>query len=90
MQEQYALYADNFPIWAQQSNGMLQINIWSVLRELGIGANLQHYNPVIDEKVKALFNIPEYYRMKKKTLIKELLLSNKIIKGEFNKFSFKL
>ncbi len=63
MQEQYALYADNFPIWAQQSNGMLQINIWSVLRELGIGANLQHYNPVIDEKVKALFNIPEYYQL---------------------------
>ena len=63
MQEQYALYADNFPIWAQQSNGMLQINIWSVLRELGIGANLQHYNPVFDEKVKALFNIPEYYQL---------------------------
>ena len=63
MQEYYILYADNFPIWAQQSNGMLQINIWSALRELGIGANLQHYNPVIDEKVKALFNIPEYYQL---------------------------
>lgn len=63
LQEQYALYADNFPIWAQQSNGMLQINIWSALRELGVGANLQHYNPVIDEKVKAFFNIPEYYQL---------------------------
>ena len=63
MQEYYILYADNFPIWTQQSNGMLQINIWSALRELGIGANLQHYNPVIDEKVKALFNIPEYYQL---------------------------
>ena len=34
---------------------MLQINIWTALRELGVGANLQHYNPlVIDDAVRAL------------------------------------
>lgn len=58
MQEQFARYADNFPIWAQQANGMLQISIWSGLRELGVGANIQHYNPVIDDAVKKLFNVP--------------------------------
>lgn len=61
LQEQFPLYAANFPIWAQQSNGMLQINIWTGLRALGIGANIQHYNPVIDDAVKKLFNVPENY-----------------------------
>lgn len=61
MQEQFAPYAANFPIWAQQANGMLQINIWTGLREMGIGANIQHYNPVIDEAVRKLFDVPEDY-----------------------------
>lgn len=59
LQEQFSAYAANFPVWAQQANGMLQISVWSGLRELGVGANIQHYNPVIDEKVKELFDIPE-------------------------------
>lgn len=63
MQEQFSLYADNFPVWANQANGMLQISVWSVLRELDIGASLQHYNPVIDEKIKEIFSIPKEYKM---------------------------
>lgn len=61
LQEQFPLYADNFPAWAMQSSAMLQISIWSGLRELGIGASLQHYNPVIDQKVRELFHLPESY-----------------------------
>ena len=60
-QKQFPRYADNFPIWASQSSGMLQLSIWSGLRELNIGASLQHYNPVIDKAVKELFNLPEEY-----------------------------
>lgn len=63
MQEQFPLYADNFPVWASQANGMLQLSIWSALRELNIGASLQHYNPVIDEAVHNLFEIPDNYRL---------------------------
>lgn len=44
-------------------NGMLQLAVWTVLRELKVGASLQHYNPVIDDKVKDLFNIPSQYRL---------------------------
>ena len=40
---------------------MLQLAIWSSLRELGIGASLQHYNPVIDARVRELFDLPEEY-----------------------------
>lgn len=60
-QNQFPLFAANFPVWANQSSGMLQLSIWSGLRELGIGASLQHYNPVIDTKVRELFNLPESY-----------------------------
>lgn len=60
-QETFPRYADNFPGWAAQANGMLQLSIWSGLRELGIGASLQHYNPVIDGKIKELFNLPASY-----------------------------
>ena len=61
LQERYPAYAANFPIWAQQANGMLQLAVWTGLRELGVGANIQHYNPVIDEAVRTLFGLPESY-----------------------------
>jgi len=61
LQEKFPLYADNFPLWASQSSAMLQLTIWSGLRELGIGASLQHYNPIIDETVKKLLNLPASY-----------------------------
>lgn len=63
LQEKFPLYAENFPVWANQANGMLQINIWTALRELGIGANLQHYNPVIDEMVRQMFSLPESWKL---------------------------
>ncbi len=63
MQEQFALYAANFPVWANQANGMLQFTIWTALRELGVGASLQHYNPVIDDAVKALFDVPAHFKL---------------------------
>ena len=63
MQSQFAAYADNFPLWALQANGMLQLSIWSGLRELGVGASVQHYNPVIDDAVRAQFDVPEGYRL---------------------------
>ena len=62
-QEQFPRYADNFPVWAQQANGMLQISVWAGLREIGIGANIQHYNPVIDEAVKKLFDVPQSWTL---------------------------
>ena len=63
LQKQFPLYANNFPVCANQANGMLQINIWTGLRELGIGANLQHYNPVIDSLVQEMFEIPKSWKL---------------------------
>lgn len=61
LQKQFPLYADNFPMWASHASAMLQICVWSGLRDLGVGASLQHYNPVIDERVRSLFGLPENY-----------------------------
>ncbi|MDO7905692.1 nitroreductase family protein [Paenibacillus sp. JX-17] len=63
LQQDYASYADNFPIWANQSNGMLQLVVWTLLEQEGLGASLQHYNPLIDEKVKLEWSIPENWRL---------------------------
>lgn len=42
---------------------MLQFAIWTQLEAEGLGVNLQHYNPVIDEAVKKEFNIPDEWRL---------------------------
>ena len=63
MKKEYPLYADQFDSWSEQASGMLQINIWTALTEEGFGANIQHYNPVIDEKVKELFDLPKNYKL---------------------------
>ncbi len=56
--KQFTLYADNFTDWSEQGLGGAQQLIWTALRENNIGANLQHYNPLIDEKVAETFDIP--------------------------------
>ncbi|KAF7927966.1 hypothetical protein EAE99_005343 [Botrytis elliptica] len=58
MQSAFATYADKFPIWASQSDAMTQYAIWVALQAEGLGANLQHYSPLIDSKVASEWNIP--------------------------------
>lgn len=59
LQEQFALYADKFPVWSEQTSAMHQYAMWTEMSTLNVGANLQHYNPLIDEDVAAAFSIPE-------------------------------
>ena len=57
MQKKFPTYADNFPIWAAQANGMLQFAIWTELENMGLGVNIQHYNMLIEEDIKKIFNL---------------------------------
>lgn len=59
MQDQFPEYKHNFPTWTMQANGMLQFAIWTALEDLGLGVNLQHYNPIIDEDIKKIFKLPD-------------------------------
>ncbi|WP_028776321.1 nitroreductase family protein [Shimazuella kribbensis] len=63
LQEQFALYAENFPIWSNQTSGMLQYVVWTALELEGLGASLQHYNPLIDEEVRTAWNLPKEWKL---------------------------
>ncbi|PVZ83459.1 nitroreductase family protein [Serratia sp. S1B] len=64
LQEQFAAYADNFPIWSEHSTAIAQFAVWMALSEQGLGASLQHYNPIVDEQVAAKFNIPANWKLR--------------------------
>lgn len=63
LMEKFPAYRENFPVWSQQSSGMLQFTIWTALEAEGWGASLQHYNPVIDDEVKASWNIDPNWKL---------------------------
>lgn len=63
MQAQFATYADKFPLWATQSDAMLQYALWVALDQENVGASLQHYNPLVDEKVATTWNIPKEWKL---------------------------
>lgn len=64
LQEQFALYADNFPVWAEQSNGMAQFAVWTALADADIGASLQHYNPLVDQGVREAWGVPAHWTLR--------------------------
>lgn len=72
-QKNVPLYADKFPQWSEHTSAMHQFVIWTALEAEGLGANLQHYNPVIDEKVAARFDVPKEW-----TLIAQLVFGGKV------------
>lgn len=63
LQQQFPTYKENFPVWSQHSNGMLQYVIWTALTVEGLGASLQHYNEVIEEKVIENWDIPKGWKL---------------------------
>ena len=64
LQEQFALYADNFPVWSEHSSAIAQFAVWTALSEQNIGASLQHYNPIVDEEVASTFDIPANWKLR--------------------------
>lgn len=64
LQAQFPAYADNFPVWADHADAMTQYAIWTAFAAVNIGANLQHYNPVIDADVAAAWNIPANWKLR--------------------------
>lgn len=63
LQGKFALYKDNFPIWSQQSSGMLQFVVWTALEAEGFGASLQHYGSLIENQVSAEWNVPPEWKL---------------------------
>ncbi|CAG8045400.1 unnamed protein product [Penicillium salamii] len=63
MQEKFKTYKDQFVPWAEHSNAMHQYFLWTGLEALGFGANLQHYNPLIDAGVAKQWDLPSDWRL---------------------------
>lgn len=63
LEAQMPAYADNFNVWANQTNGMHQFTLWTEFAIEGIGATIQHYNPLVDEQVAKTFDIPESWKL---------------------------
>ena len=63
MKEQFLTYAAAFDAYSGHGQGIAQVNVWNALAEKGVGANLQHYNPLIDDAVKARWDVPANHRL---------------------------
>lgn len=63
LQESFPLYKNNFPEWSVTQSGMLQILLWNALTDQGMGANLSHYNPLVDDEVEKTWNVPSNWRL---------------------------
>ena len=73
LQEQFPSYADNFPLWSLQASGMAQVNVWTALSSEGLGVNIQHYNPIIDDEVARTFDVPASWK-----LISQMVVGNPV------------
>jgi predicted oxidoreductase (fatty acid repression mutant protein) len=63
MRETFPLYVDKVAIWSEQSSGMLQFAMWTALEDMGYGASLQHYNPLLDKAVMERWLINPDWRL---------------------------
>ncbi|GFN31756.1 nitroreductase family protein [Paenibacillus xylaniclasticus] len=63
LQKQFPSYADHFPAYSQHSSGILQFIVWTALEQEGLGATLQHYQPLIDADVQKEWNVPANWKL---------------------------
>lgn len=48
---------------------MQQYALWCALEAEGLGANLQHYNPLIDKRVEEEWSVPESWELRAELVI---------------------
>ena len=64
LRKQFPLYAHHFGDWSEHTNAMHQYALWVALEAEGFGANLQHYNPIIDQKAAQHWSIPLEWKLR--------------------------
>lgn len=63
MRHKFPLYAKNVDTWSEHSSAMFQFALWTALEDLGYGASLQHYNPLVDNAVAERWLISHKWRL---------------------------
>ncbi|KAF2183525.1 Nitroreductase [Zopfia rhizophila CBS 207.26] len=64
LQKAFPLYAHHFPDWSEHTSAMHQYCLWVALEAEGFGANLQHYNPLIDRKAAEHWKFPVEWKLR--------------------------
>jgi predicted oxidoreductase (fatty acid repression mutant protein) len=64
LRKAFPLYAHHFGDWSEHTNAMHQYALWVALEAEGFGANLQHYNPIIDQKAADHWKIPLGWKLR--------------------------
>jgi len=63
LKERFPLYKEDVETWSKEGQGMLQMIVWTAFSETGLGASLQHYNPLIDFTIEKTFSIPPTWKL---------------------------
>ena len=61
--KRFPLYADRMEEYTLQTSAMHQFALWTALADEGVGASLQHYNPLIDQAVHHRWAISPAWRL---------------------------
>ncbi|KAF2124208.1 Nitroreductase [Dothidotthia symphoricarpi CBS 119687] len=64
LKKDYPIYAHQFGDWSEHANAMHQFAVWTALHAEGFGANLQHYNPIIDQRVAQEWSVPVEWQLR--------------------------
>lgn len=63
LQNRFPKNAEKFAQWGDHAAGIVQILTWIGLESVGFGASLQHYNPLIDERIREEWNISKDWEL---------------------------
>ncbi len=63
LKEKYPLYKNMFDAFSHHTNAMHQFALWTSFEAEGLGASLQHYNPIIDDAVYQAWNLPTTWKL---------------------------
>lgn len=63
LQDKMPVYSEKFAQWSEHSSAIVQILTWMALENEGFGASLQHYNPLIDERIQQEWGISKEWKL---------------------------
>ncbi|KAH8736586.1 Nitroreductase-like protein [Ilyonectria robusta] len=63
-QAQFPRFMWHLPQFSEHNNAMQAFNLWTALALEGFGCNLQHVNPVVDQRIVGQWNISPQWSLK--------------------------
>jgi predicted oxidoreductase (fatty acid repression mutant protein) len=64
LETKFARYAGYIPQFSEHNNAMQTFNLWTALELEGLGCNVAHYNPYIDQRIVAEWGVPATWSLK--------------------------